>query len=247
MQNKLIYIGLLFLFFAACNKETAPDCFKKSGTETTIVRYTSTFSTIILNTDLDVELFQSQETRIEITGGKNLIPKVETKVSNNTLEIDNTNTCDFVRGYKKKITMKVYTPYVRTIRNKGVGNIQMPDKFIQDSLQVFAESVGDIMINGEFDELVSNSGSHGDVYAKGNAKRFFVYITGTNYVKALDLLCDYVYVNNYGLGDTHINLSQTTLFQYLIRSEGNIYYSGNPQQFENLENSNAKGKLIQLP
>lgn len=248
MQSKKPYFFILAIFvFFSCNKETAPDCFKKAGAETTDIRYTHSFSNIILSSDCDVELIQNPETRIEVIGGKNLLPKVLTKVNGNTLEIDNTNGCNFVRGYKKKISIKVYTPRIRTIKNKGVGNIRMISSFIQDSLQVFLESVGDISIKGEFAELVTNSGSHGDVYAEGKANRFFVYITGTNYVKAEGFESDYVYVNSYGLGDTYVNLAKTTLFEYYIRNKGSIYYSGTAQQFRNLGDDLAEGKLLPLP
>jgi len=241
-----IFIALAMLFFS-CDKETAPDCFKRNGEQTTETRYIAPFSTLVLNTDIEVEIIQSPDTKIELIAGKNLIPKIITAVNDKVLEIDNTNNCNFVRGYKKTINLKVYTPYLRTIKNKGVGNIRMVEKFTQDSLQVFLESVGDISVNGEFVELVTNSGSHGDVYVKGNTRRFFVYISGTNYVKAEELTSDYVYVNSYGLGDTHLNLSRTSLFQYLIRNDGNIYYKGNPQQLQNIGDSHAQGKLILLP
>jgi len=245
-KNKQLIAFVFLLVFVSCNKETAPDCFKRNGEETTVTRYTNVFTTLILNTDIDVELVQSQDVHIELTGGENLLPKVSTEVSSKTLEIDNNNTCNFVRGYKRKIKLKVYCPSIRRIRNKGVGNITMPMGFIQDSLEVNTESVGDVYINGDFDELVVNTGSHGDVYVKGKTNRFYAYIAGTNYLKAEELRSNYVYTNTNCLGDCFIDLSTTALFEYVIANNGNIYYSGDPQQTANKGNGEAKGQLIKI-
>lgn len=245
MQSKVPYIAfVLLLFFVSCNKETAPDCFKRNGEETTITRYTERFTTLILNSDMDVELVQSQEARLELSGGKNVLLKVSNDVNNGMLEIDNKNNCNFVRGYKRKIQVKVYCPSIRRIRNKGVGNISMPQGFTVDSLEVSTESVGDVHVNGNFDELVVNTGSHGDVYVKGNANRFYAYIAGTNYLKAEGLRSKYVYTNTNCLGDCFVDLSATQLFEYVITNNGNIYYSGTPLQTTNKGNGGAKGQLI---
>ena len=193
---------------------------------------------------MDVELVQSQDVRIELRGGKNVLPKVSTNVNDGTLEIDNTNNCNFVRGYKKKIQVKVYCPSMRRIRNKGVGNISMTQGFTEDSLEVSTESVGDIRVNGNFDELVVNTGSHGDVYINGTANRFYAYIAGTNYMDAEGLRSKYVYTNTNCLGDCFVDLSVTELFEYIITNKGNIYYSGTPLQTTNKGNGSAKGQLI---
>ena len=40
MQNRLLYITFVFLFLqSSCDKETAPDCFKQNGEETTITHH----------------------------------------------------------------------------------------------------------------------------------------------------------------------------------------------------------------
>ncbi len=236
--------GLLFVIFYSCNKETAPDCFKQSGTITTLSRSLNSFRNLVVNSDLEVEIFQSNETRIEISGGKNLVPKVSSSITDGTLELDNLNGCNFVRGYKKKITIKLYTPKLRTISSRGVGDIHLKTNFLQDSLQVNAESVGDIYVNGTFNELVANTGSHGDIYVEGNANRFYGYISGTNYLHAEQLNGKYVNIITNCLGDCFLNLDQTEIFTYTINNSGNIYYSGEPKSIVNEGSSDSKGKLI---
>lgn len=244
-SNTWIVVGFAILF-ASCDKETAPDCFKRNGEESSITRYTEVFNGISLLSDMDVELVQSQDVRVVFTGGKNLFPKISTTVENGLLELDNKNNCNFVRGYKRKPKLTVYCPSIRSIRNKGVGNISMPNGFSQDSLEVYAESVGDIHVNGTFDELVVNTGSHGDVYVKGAANRFYAYVAGTNYLKAQDLKSQYVYINTNCLGDCYVDLSNTNLFEYTITNSGNIYYSGLPAQAVNSGTATVKGQLIKI-
>jgi hypothetical protein len=249
MDNKTIIIfSLTVLLFISCNKPGAPDCFKTTGEITTEVRYPGTFRTILLNSDIDLVLIQGNETKVEIKAGKNLQDKIITTLSNETLEIDNKNQCNMVRGYKKKIEIRITLPHLRRVYSKGVGNIRSEGVFVQDSLELNTQSIGDIDFECDSYELVVNTGSHGDVYLKGKATRFYIYSTLANFVYAENIsVKDYVYVRTNNLGDCTVNVDKTVLFEYQIINSGNIYFSGTPGKITDLGDDLASGKAIPLP
>lgn len=243
MRSSFIAIAFIVLF-GACDKSGAPDCFKKTGAEATESRDPGAFSELQLFSDLDVDLIQDSIYRIELQGGKNLLPKIVTSNDGTILTIDNDNSCNFVRGYKKRIRLKVHAPSLKIIRNKGVGQISIPDNFSQEHLEVYTDGVGDVQVGGQYTELVLSSGAHGDIYVRATADKCYLYVNATNYVHAEELKCSYVSVQQNGLGDCYLGLAQTNRFEYSINNSGNIYYEGDPVQLVNTGNSASSGKLI---
>lgn len=242
MRSSFIAIALLLL--SACNKSSAPDCFKKTGEESTESRNPGSFNELQVYSDIDVDLVQDSLYRIELEGGKNLLPKIVTSNDGRVLTIDNGNSCNFVRGYKKRIRLTVYVPSIKIIRNKGVGQIRIPDDFSQDRLEVYTDGVGDVRVGGQYAELILSSGAHGDIYARATADKCYLYVNATNYVRAEDLRSPYVVVQQNGFGDCYLGLSQTNRFEYSINNSGNIYYNGDPAQLVNTGNNASSGKLI---
>jgi len=115
-----IKINVLFaimLFMLSCNKENAPDCFKRAGEYSTVTRMTEPFSSIELNDYIQIELYDTTIYFVEITAPRNLLPEIETSVNNGRLKIVNNNTCNLVRSFKNKITVRIYEnnrPHLRT-------------------------------------------------------------------------------------------------------------------------------------
>ena len=90
---KLGLLGLV-LTFCSCNKENAPDCFKTAGEVQTETRYLGSFTKLELNSNLKYELVDTNFCGIEITGPKNLLPKIyslkhlSTKLRSNFFEMN---------------------------------------------------------------------------------------------------------------------------------------------------------------
>ncbi|HQQ94324.1 MAG TPA: head GIN domain-containing protein [Bacteroidia bacterium] len=244
MRVKHISIAVL-LAFCSCNKPDAPDCLKTTGKEDVESRQPGKFSAVTISGDMDLVIVQGLDYKLELKAGANLLKKIESSVNNGMLEIDNRNSCNFVRGYKKHIELRLTAPYLRHIISKSVGTISTEGSFNQDSIELNLQSVGDIKLNGSFKEVVVNSGSHGDAYLYGNTERLYVYTSGANFVHAEELISkDYVLVNTNDLGDCMVNVDQTALFEYKITNSGNIYYSGDAALMTNLGDGQAKGRLI---
>lgn len=106
------YIIFLLLILAACNSPESPDCLKAAGrTATARYSFASSPKIVEIYDDIDVYLTQDSVAGLTITGGKNLLPAVilEEKTAGH-YTIRNTNTCNWVRSYKRKITAQLSLP-----------------------------------------------------------------------------------------------------------------------------------------
>ncbi len=244
------FVNLIFLllFFISCKKGHDLDCFKSTGSEVSDTRYPGKFIDIEVKGKIDVNIFQGNEYKVEVIAGKHLIKNISTTLNDTILKIENSTSCNFVRGYKRTITVNVTMPYVAKIYNYGVSSIVMDAGFNQDSmLYVRNENIGDTYINGNFKTVSTSSHGAGDIYLSGSAKTLLIYSKGTNFTFAQNFtVTDQVFISTYSIGDAYFNLQGVASFEYYIWSKGNIFYSGDPQASNNLGAGKAdgKGKLI---
>jgi hypothetical protein len=233
-------------FVFSCKKENATDCFKPNGKEVTEIRNLPAFNQIVVFDKMAVYIQQGPEYRVEISGGKQVLKNFYSEVKDSVLQLDNRNTCNFVRGYKRQISVKITVPYVRQITNDGVGGVTLAENFNQDAIFIRAENSGDTYINGTYGEVRTSSHGNGDIYIKGSAKRLMVYMNGTNFMHAQNLrVSDYVFISNYSLGDATVQAQGLGGMDCKLWSSGNIYYSGTPGSIRDLSEVRTTGKIIQ--
>ena len=245
-QPVIIIIILAFqILFNSCNKDTSPDCFKSNGKDLKETRYPGIFNEIIVRNKIDITIIQSTEFKVEIIAGKNLLKKIETLVNEEALVIDNKNTCNFVRGYKRDIKMFIYMPYLKKVLHEGVGTVNISDNFNQDTILVRAENSGDTYLNGKYKQVRTSTHGNGDIYAKGSCNSLYVYANGTNFLYADNLIVsDYVFAETLSLGDCFLNTSRLKTLEVNIHAEGNIFYSDEPGLIINASEPATKGKLM---
>jgi hypothetical protein len=182
---------------------------------------------------------------VEVIAGKNIIRNVSTEVKDGILLIENLNTCNFVRGYKREIKVNVTVPYIRKVTNSGVATIRFANDFSQDTLVVRTQNSGDTHINGMFNEVRISSHGNGDTYLSGTCNRFFVYTFGTNYVKADNfIVSDYMFIETVSIGSCYVNCTNLQRLEYNIHSKGNIYYTGSPTYIVDFSSGDGTGKAI---
>jgi hypothetical protein len=244
---KTYFASLLLIasFFSSCKKGHDLDCLKSNGPETSELRTPGAFKTIVAYNKIDVDIYQGPEYSIEISAGNHIIKNISTKLINDSLIIQNTNVCNFVRGYKRSIRAKITVPYVASVYNYGVAPIVLHDFKQDSSIFVRNENSGDTYINGTFNTITTSSHGNGDMYVNGNAKRLLIYMNGTNYTFAQNFQAtDEIYISTYSIADAYFNLDGVKSFEYYIWSQGNIYYVGNPQVIKNLGDGISDGKGI---
>lgn len=245
MKLKLIKYLLLIVVFISCKKENALDCFKSNGPEKTETRLLENFNKIKTYDKIEITILQGNEFKAEIKAGKHILSNMKTIVKDGILTIQNKNKCNFVRGYKKQVSITITLPNLNLIENLGVGNVYIDANFTQDTLKVRSQNSGDTYINGNYYRITTSSHGDGNIYVNGTCNTLTVYMFGTNFVKAENLtITNYLFIENISLAGAYVMAPNNGTFECNIRSEGNIYYRGNPNYITDFSDGKAKGKLI---
>lgn len=217
-------ISLALVLLLGCNKENAPDCFKRAGSTVQEVRELAPFTRIETSDFLHLELSQSPEFKVEITGPENVLPKVLSEVENGVLRIANTNTCNFVRSFNKPITLRIHAPFFHQIIHNGTGNISILDTLRGSSFFLENNDAAGVFqgrLECDTISIISHTGVS-DVNISGEAKRFELFAQGLGKMNASQLRADVVLINNSSINDVYVWAEQY-LFAF-IGSKGNIYY-----------------------
>jgi hypothetical protein len=221
------------------------DCLKSNGSEVTVQRNLGTFNEIIVNDKIDLTVIQGSEFRVEVTAGKNIIDNIAIENRHSVLEINNNNKCNFVRGYKRRVLVTVTVPFIKRVTNNGVGTVRFGNDFVQNTIFVRAENSGDVHVHGNFSKLQTSSHGNGDIYLNGSCDTLFVYMFGTNFLRAENLkINDYTFIETISIGDCSLNAPSGGTLECNLWRSGNIYYSGDPAVVNNFSDGSAKGRLI---
>lgn len=242
MKYKIFIIGSMVLGLLSCNKPSAPDCFKKTGSQTSATRTLEPFISVVLDSHMDMTIQNGPEYKVELFGGANMLDEIKTSVSDGTLTITNKNKCNFTRGYKHSLSLMVTCPDFQYVVTNSIGNIYTTPNFHQDTLSVRSED-GDIYLYGSYYKLQTSSHGYGNVTFKGTTNKLFVYMYGTNYLYAGDgLVFNYALIGNTSLAQAYVNVTDSAALEYNISKSGNIYYKGNPVVLTGT--INGTGKII---
>lgn len=242
MRNIFHVIFFFTIFFASCDKETAPDCFKKTGKITDEEYVLDAFKKMDLYDHFNVHLVQSDEHKVVVKGGKNLLPKIKISVRDSILSIHNENTCNFVRGYEHVMDVYVYFVNLEYIQVLGQINLTSEDTIRYHNLKVQVKSKvakSKLILEGYLINFQVWNGT-GDFILQGKTFHSYLLNSGTGYIWAEDLKGRYGYVENESTGDMEVFITDTMAVK--ISSIGDIYYKGSPKI--NLVEQSSSGKLI---
>jgi len=243
---KIIIVSFTALFlFVSCEKEHLCDCFKSTGKNDKIKKNLSEFNEIEVNDMFNVYITQDTTNTIIIEGGKNLIPYIDTEISNNRLVIQNKNKCNWVRSYKKELNIYIHAKTPDFIYLKGESNIYSTNTINADSINIDVRagaSKVDLDINSRASSIVVHAGT-GDFTLRGNTKNNFIYSNGNSYIFTDNLECNYSFLSNTSTGDCYVNVSGELYVGKI--SHGNVYYKGNPSKVT-VKEYLSTGKVINL-
>jgi len=238
-----LVISVISMLFTSCQKDHFFDFAIRTGKTITIDRTTNeNFTKIYLNDDVNLVITQGKIYSIRLEGGENLLPGIETTVSDSMLTIRNTNTFNWLRSYDKKITAFVTLPHLLDLEFKATSNVTNTDTIREDSLSV--SSIGgsgyiNLTIKTGTSKLSITNGS-ADMTIRGRTGVNFIFSGAYGAFHCLDLNSVYLFMRNASPNDCYVNVSYH--FEYEIAGLGNIYYRGNPSEISGKITSN--GKLI---
>ena len=244
-QLRLIISMAIAVLAISCNKADAPDMFKTTGEPTIELRSVGNLHTLDISNNVDVTIFYDSLSYIEVACGKNLLPKVETTFENGILKIRNKNKWNFVRNYEKsKIEVRVHSPALEKIIYEGGGEIKSGNTLTYPSLTLETQQgSSDVLLDlncNHIDAILHTGVSN--LYLSGNCQSAYFYSNGFSIIRAENLQCDNVHVNNQSTGDFYVYALSTLLVE--VYTYSTTFYRGNPTLTIYREGT---GQVRQLP
>ena len=145
MKNTLLLMSLLLLtsLVAGCHNGIL-NRVSGSGNRERQKRNVASFNSISYNGAFDVNIVCQQPVSLEIEGDDNILPLVDTEVSNNVLHIKN------IRDYSvsEPIKLKISVPNLEGIAVKGAGKIEVSG-MKNEKFEIDANGAPTIRVSGE--------------------------------------------------------------------------------------------------
>lgn len=236
---------LVTLSFAlnSCSKTDPLDCFKATGDDITENRNSGEFNKIILRDNVNLIITQDTINKITVTAGDKIIDKVITRISDGALNIENNNTCNWVRSFDREIIVNVTVKELTQIEYRGSGDINSSNIIKSDSLVLNVwEGAGkvDLEIDVHRNYIYFHIGT-ADIFYKGNTHLSYITAASFGPVDAIELNNVFTYISNEGSNNCYVNTNLH--LGATITSIGNIYYKGDP---EISLNDTGEGALIKM-
>ena len=234
MIRNAFFLVLFVLSLVACKKAEDRRCLKTAGEDTKLTHLVESFNKLDLGPRIRYVLVQDTVEKVVVKGGENLVNLVSVNVTDGTLKIENTNTCNFLRSYKYVVEVEIHLVNLINVLFKGTKELSCKNQLNVPYLTfVIEEGGGTCKLNLNCYSLYVGSG-----FGWGN----FVISGQTNYAK-IDL-------RDNGFGDLYdLNiLDSATVISYssetlkmnfdgaAIRAEtgsyGDLWYIGTPTFLE---------------
>lgn len=219
----------LCLITLGCGGEKVPDCFQSGGDEVREVLSVPAFDKITVYENVHLVLREGETQEVVVETGEYLKPEVTALVREGTLELRNTNQCNFFRPYGLT-TFYVTSPEITVLRSSTGLPIESDGILGYNNLSLYSESFLDPnaeTTDGSFDLQLDtdrlNVVSNGIAFfrLKGQAGRVNLTIAaGDSRIEAGELIADTIMVNHRGSNDMVVN--PQNLLRGLIRGTGDV-------------------------
>lgn len=245
----LLWICIALVALSSCRKDQLNDCFQSTGDDVTEVREVGSFSKIVIGEKFDLILTQdsTQSEQVKITCGSKIIGQIVAKVKNNTLTIENKNTCNFVRSYNRKITIEIRVRFLEHIELFSASNLSCPDTLHFEKiryLKLNSFGLGDIDLKLKTGWLDVRSVNSGNIKLQGFSNILTCSIEEVTQFDARDLLCDDIYFDCHSPLDCFVN-PKFKLFVKIFNS-GNVFYKTTPTGKLELVEQKGSGQMLKL-
>lgn len=225
MKTKLIIALTLFSVLSGCD---LLDNFGDAKIESRRFNINSSIEHIKVYNTFDITLVQDNSSFAVITCGEDIQSKVEIRVEDNVLIVDHNVNNRWLRGYEK-IRIELHFPSVPVI------NVYKPCKI--ESLDTLKTDVFYLVDWGNFTDcrvcidvnlfcIHSSGDSFGSYVVDGKALKSEIYCRGSANYTLNNFYTDSCFLSQESIMDIHLNVNN--YLDVLIKSTGNVYYTGEP-------------------
>ena len=237
-----IICGILLLF--SCAKPEDRACVKSAGQDAVLEVLTPQIDQLFLHEHLEYVLVQDTIEKVVLTGGKNLLNFVLIDVSEGLLDISNTNKCNFLRSYKKKVKVEIHFIELINIHFEGTESLTNKDT-LQFNWMTFLirDGAGPVTLNFNANAIYATvSHGWGDFTFNGTVNYANLNVRSNGFCNTYGLkIIDSLTVISNTQGYVKVNANNVK-FKSETDLDGDIYYKGIPSLI--IFNRYGKGDLI---
>jgi hypothetical protein len=194
-----------------------------NGIAASQARPVSGFDKVKSSGEFDVHIINGDKFEVIINAEENIIPYIETSVSENTLLID----IPGLHSVRNRIpmTVNVTLPTLTGIKQSGSGNITT-DFFTCDKVDLYISGSGSISAIVDANIVDATISGSGWIKIAGDSNQSNLAISGSGNIDSYNLLVNNCNANISGSGNMQIKAVNSVYAK--ISGSGNIYYTGNP-------------------
>ncbi|NUM32144.1 MAG: DUF2807 domain-containing protein [Bacteroidetes bacterium] len=246
---KIAFILLFLIINFSCMKEQLNDCFQSTGNDISITKFVNPFKKINIGENFKIIILQdtTKSEYVKITAGKNIINQIVSNVKDGTLKIQNKNTCNFVRSYKRKITIEINVKTLDEIIISSVSDLFSYDTLYFENKYVRLKNfgLGDVNLKIKCGFLDVQSINSGNITLEGFSNIMSCSIEEVSSFDARKLLCDDIYIDCHTPLDCFV-YPKIKLYVKIFNS-GNVFYR---DEYANLKTylveQKGTGSLIKI-
>jgi len=230
------FIVLLALIMcASCKKAEDRACLKSTGGEDELeIEIFFDFDTLFLADNFVYTLRQDTMNSVRIVGGEYVIPWVTVEQNPHSISIFNSNTCNFLRSFKRRIHVEITYTQLRYIRYSGGGSLETVNTLAAPVMHLYMiDGGGSVRLDVNTGYLEATVGrGYGDYTITGSSVLAFLACQSNGFCDTRGLtVTQSLNVLSNSAADMVIN-AQGTNFQAEIRNRGDIRYVGEPHSIQ---------------
>jgi len=229
-----LMVGILLL---ACKKKEDRKCWKSFGDQTLRTVSIDSVQKMRLLSGLTYVLHQSNDLKVDIIGGENMVDLVSVDSENDRLEISNLSFCNFLRDFDKKIVVHIYYPEYSDVYAEVSDSLIFADTIKGERLKLeMRESGGVAVMTTDINNLnLTVSAGNGHYVAKGYAKFASFKTQGQSFADCTGLKSKFLYAYQNSRGRLKVDIENVEA-NIVIEGAGDVIYSGEPKQLSLTKN-----------
>lgn len=228
LKYQVLIITTLMVVISSCGKDSS--CFKGTGDIVMEQRNISKdVTTIVTEDNINIVITQGNDVSLVLEGGENLLPYINTEISESVLSLSSDNKCGMFRDNTIPITVYLTIPNLIKIDYTGQGVITSANRLNFPSFEFDSFSgTGSVNLDMNVDKLdIKQHSGPSDITITGEVDDMYVYTLGQGWFYLEGVVVNTAHVNHSGIGDVFVNV--TNKLSVEMRSRGSVYYLGNPK------------------
>jgi hypothetical protein len=213
------------ILLSGCNNENALDCFKTTGEIIQQEVNLTHFNSIEVLDEVDVYLIHSEDQKVVIKAGINLMPKIILEVKDGLLTISNNNKCNWTRSPENP-GVYIYSNDISSIAIFDFSNFFSEDTVMLNDLKIYSDGTGNFDMILDVDSLYIESIYISNFKFSGIANYLSLNFTDDSQFYGGNLKSQYCEI--YHKGSNRVEIYPVQSLTGALKSTGSLYYYNNP-------------------